>query len=151
MKKKRITLRLLAAVAMILGALMLAQVEVSQIGAYGPCQSNNKITPSNITVKYAAEKNRGKLEDSQCDVVIHRECTTSSWHETGLDACMWSWTCIWGYYVEEEREVMCTYTCENGYMYTRTWTENEWHQKGCCWLGVPHSINEKEQPPTLNK
>jgi len=87
--------------------------------------------------------------NGQCDVVIHRECTTSSWHETGLDACMWALPCIWAYMVEEEREVTCRYTCENGYSYTETRTENEWHAKGCCWLGVPHSVREKRQVPEV--
>jgi len=87
--------------------------------------------------------------DSQCDVVIHRECTTSSWHETGLDACMWALPCIWAYMVEEERDVTCRYTCENGYSYTETRTENQWHEKGCCWLGVPHSVREKQQVPEV--
>lgn len=87
--------------------------------------------------------------NSQCDVVIHRECTTSSWHETGLDACMWALPCIWAYMVEEEREVTCRYTCENGYSYTETRTENEWHAKGCCWLGVPNSVREKQKEPEV--
>ncbi len=123
--------------------LVLGSIGLYTYGHNSPNKANPYIPQDGGAIRIQAST----AKDASCDVIIHQECTTASWHPTGLSACMWSWTCIWGYYEEEERTVHCTYTCKNGYMYSVDRVENQWHQKGCCWLGNPNSATRTRVPP----
>jgi len=103
-------------------------------------------SPSPYGLRGAAPQ--GKPE--ACDRVVHADCQTGMWTSTDREWCGFSLACTFnlppfsGHFVEQERETVCRFRCENGYTYTKTYYERRALRIGCCGGGLGGSGNAKE-------
>lgn len=72
--------------------------------------------------------------------VCDETCTTTGWIDTGDWKCAFSLACAFnlfdGYFVEQKKETVCVYTCDDGYKNERVYYKRRWVRQGCCSGGM---------------
>jgi len=75
--------------------------------------------------------------------ICDRTCRSTGWQDTGDSRCSFSLACFWqlppaqGYFIEQEKTITCTYTCDDGSSYVETYYRRRWVRRGCCGGPLP--------------